>query len=188
MGKFTNEEQRNEIVTVLEQKPEIDKKIEYYKETMLGLDGVMKAIDDRIKKGYKTETFKFLGIPVVKRVNLDGYDKSKLILEKKRAELDLFEKKRYFDMWNDRKKDYDKKYAIWTGEVNENFEKIFAYAKEVSEQNPRLANAIERFGKEENSFHTKMEFYFYIKQEVENAIKHGKFKPKVVHTVSQPQQ
>lgn len=176
MGKYTTEEQRNEIIKILEQKPEIDSKVSYYKETLLGIEGVISAIDKRINKGYTKETFRFLFIPVVKRVHLDDYDKSRLILEKKRAELDLFEKKRYFEMWMDRRRQYETKFAELEKECNQNYEQIYEMAQKVAEYNIRLADVINSYKNESNDIKVKVEFYLYIKQEVENAAKSGRIK------------
>jgi len=178
MRKYRTQEDREEIIKILEQKPEIDKKIKYYKETLLGIDGVMKAIDERISRGYTIETFKFLGISVTKRVMLDEYDKSKLILEKKRAELDLFEKKRYFEMWLDRSKEYDKKFKELEAECNENYERIYSLAEEARKTNLRLNDVMSAYKNDNNDIKIKVEYYLYLRQEVENAIKHGKLNPK----------
>lgn len=178
MRKFTTHEEREEIIAILEQKPEIDKKLAYYKESLLAIDGVMKAIDERVERGYTTEQFTLLFIPIIKRVMLDEYDKSRLILEKKRAELDLFEKKRYFEMWLDRSKKYDEKFEYLKKECEENYDAIFEQAKEVSKSNIRLANTMEAYKNEENDMKIKVEFYLYIKQEVENNMRHNKNRPK----------
>lgn len=179
MRKYRTQEDREEIIKILEQKPEIDKKVKYYKETMLGIDGVMSAIDERIARGYTTEKFKFLGIPVEKRVYLDEYDKSKLILEKKRAELDLWEKKRYFDMWLQRSKDYDKKFAELKAECEANYDSIYAQAEEARKTNLRLNDVMSAYKNENNDIKIKVEYYLYLRQEVENAIKHGKLNQKL---------
>jgi hypothetical protein len=176
MKKFTSIEETTETVKILEQKPEIDTKINYYKETLLGLDGVMKAIDSRIERGYTTESFRFLGISVNKRINLDDYDKAKLILEKKRAELDLFEKKRYFEHWMTRRSEYDKKFEEMKKDCDANYDSVFKLAQEVRTYNLRLNDILNAYVNEKDDAKIKVEFYLYIKQEVENAIKNGKLK------------
>lgn len=174
MKKLTTQEQVEENIKILEQKPEIDTKIAYYKETMLGIDSVMDAIDKRIKRGYIKESFRILFLPVNKRVYLDDYDKARLLLEKKRAGLDLFEKKRYFEMWLERKKQYEEKFAEIEKECNLNYDRVYEMAKEVCKYNMRLKSVFDAYKNENNDIKIKVEFYLYIKQEVENAIKHGR--------------
>jgi hypothetical protein len=136
----------------------------------------MNAIDARVSKGYTVEKFRFLGINVVKRVMLDEYDKSKLVLEKKRAELDLFEKKRYYEMWLGRSQDYDKKFEQLRMECEANYDTVHSYAEQVREYNLRLADAMGKYSNPNNDIRVKVEYYLYIKQEVENAIKAGRIK------------
>lgn len=177
--KHRTKEEREEIISILEQKPEIDKKVSYYKETILGIDGVISAINERIARGYTTEKLKFLGISIEKKVQLDSYDKSKLILEKKRAELDLWEKKRYFEMWLQRSKDYEKKFAELKAECEEKYDSIYAQAEEARKTNLRLNDVMSAYKNENNDVKIKVEFYLYLRQEVENAIKHGKLNQKL---------
>lgn len=176
MKKFTPIEETKETSLLLEQKPEIDNKTSFYKESLLALDGVMKAIDKRIETGYTIEKFKFLGIAIVKRVILDDYDKSKLILEKKRAELDLFEKKRYFEHWMERSVAYDKKFAQLKMECEANFDNIINYAEQARNYNIRLNDVMNAYKNDNDDIKIKVEYYLYLKQEVENAIKFGRIK------------
>lgn len=178
-NKFTTKEQRDEIVQLFEQQPEVDKKVEYYKESLLALDGILSAIETRSSRGYTTESFRFLGFKINKKINLDEYDKSKLLLEKKRMELELFEKKRYFEMWLERKKDYEKKFEELKAECEERYDSILEQAKEVSKTNLRLNDVIGSYKNEGNDMKIKIGFYLYIKQEVENALQFGKAKPKM---------
>lgn len=175
--KFMTPEEREEIVKILEQKPEIDSRVTFYKESLLAIDKIMEAIDERIERGYTTETFRLLGFPVTKKIHLDSYDIGKLSLEKKSAEASLFEKKRYFEMWMDRRKEYDAKFAELKADCDRRFDEIYSQAQEVMKTNPRLSDVMNSYKNENNDIKIKVEFFLYIKQEVENAIRLGKFKP-----------
>lgn len=170
-------EEREEIVQKLGQKPEIDKNISFYKESMLSLDSIINAIGDRVKRGYTTESFRFLGLPITKKIHLDSYDLGKLVLERQRAEFDLFQKKRYFEMWMDRRKEYDAKFAELKADCDSRYDEIYSQAQEVMKTNLRLSDVMNSYKNENNDIKIKVEFFLYIKQEVENAIRLGKFKP-----------
>lgn len=188
MKKFTSKEETKERISILSQKPEIDRKILYFNEVIKGIEGLISSIDSRIKKGYTKEYYRFLGIPFSKKVIIDEYEKSNLIIKKHNADIDLFEKKRYLEMWNERSKTYDEKFSILKSECEINFDRVYELAAQLCDVNVRLSDAMKVYDKNQQDMRVKVEFYLYIKQEVENAAKHGKtFNAPKVSNQPQPQ-
>jgi hypothetical protein len=177
MSKFTKIETTKERIQTLEQKSEIDHKLVYYKEMLFAFENIIKSINERIKRGYETEKYRLFGIiPTVKTRILDSYEKAKLVMERYRAEYEMFEKKNYYEMWLERSKQYDKMFIELSKEADEQFDHVMHYAKEVSKYNIRLAQSMADFKNENNDQKLKVEYYLYLKQEVENAEKAGRIK------------
>jgi hypothetical protein len=147
----------------LQRKTEIDQKVDYYK-------AILKAYD------LKSETLsKKIEVLEIKhnnsKENYDyGYDLSCLIIIKIELDDAIFEKKKFFEMWLSRGKEYDDKFNILSKDCNDNFDEVQNKAKELAEKNVKLKSHIEKFEKEENpSQRLKNEYYLLIKYEVYKA-------------------
>ena len=147
----------------LQRKTEIDQKVDYYK-------AILKAYD------LKSETLsKKIEVLDVKHQNSKenydiGYDLSCLIISKIELDDAIFEKKKFFEMWLSRGKEYDDKFNILSKDCNDNFDEVQNKAKELAEKNAKLKSHIEKFEKEENpSQRLKNEYYLLIKYEVYKA-------------------
>lgn len=177
MKKYTPVQETQKLVELLKQKPEIDEKINYYKGVLKATDTQIKSINTRIERGYTTETFRFLFIPVMKKIVLDEYSIAKLEIEKLEAENKLFYQKQYFENWLSRSRDYEVKMAEITADCNANFDKVMEEAVEVAKSNIRLQSVMNEYPKK-NPDHkderVKIEYYLYCKQEVENSKQYGK--------------
>jgi len=176
MKKFSTIEETTQLVEMLKGKPEIDEKIKYYKGVLIATDTQIKAIDTRIERGYTTETFKFLGVPINKKIMLDEYDIAKLQIEKLDAESKLFYQQQYFENWLKRSQEFEKKTAEITAECNANYDSIVLEAVEVAKSNPRLALVMSEYDKKnpENDQRIRNEYYLFCKKEVENFKQYGK--------------
>jgi len=179
--KYTSIQETEKLVELLKQKPEIDEKINYYKGVLRATDVQVKSIQKRIDRGYTTETFKLLGIPVVKKVVLDEYSIAKLEIEKLDAESKIFYQQQYFENWLSRSRDYEAKIAEIKVDMNANFDKIMEEAAEVAKSNIRLNTTMAEYPKK-NPDHkderVKIQYFLYMKKEVENNKQYGKrFQP-----------
>ncbi len=177
MKKYTTVQETEKLVELLKQKPEIDEKINYYKGVLKATDTQVKSIQKRIDRGYTTETFKLLGIPVVKKVVLDEYSIAKLEIEKLDAESKIFYQQQYFENWLSRSRDYEAKMSEIKVDCNANFDKVMEEAAEVAKTNIRLQTTMNEYPKK-NPDHkderVKIEYYLYCKKEVENNKQYGK--------------
>ena len=170
MKKYETQDEAKETLELLKQKPEIDSKVSYYKNILESTGNLMDSIDELMVRGYKTEKISFI-FPFKKKIILDSYDIAKLQIEKLETSYALEAQKNYFEMWLSRSKEYDKK----TSEVDENWDKVFALAKDVT-YNIRLQSQLQGFDKSKKTRQEIIESYFYFKKEVENAAKAGKLK------------
>jgi hypothetical protein len=175
MRKFTSIDETNQTISILQQKPEIDQKISYYKSVLKSTAELIESIGDRIKLGYTIEKYRILGISIVKRVILDTYDIATLEIEKLESEAKLFAQKNYFEMWLSRSRDYEVKFDEITRECNLNYDKMFEEAYSIKE-NIRLQTTMAKFSNPDNDQRIKNEFYLFLKQEVENAAQYGRRK------------
>jgi hypothetical protein len=157
---------------LLEAKPEIDRKLAFYKGTMLAIEKMFNSIEERIKRGYITETSTFLGIFKVKTKKfLDEYDLGKLEVEKYELEAEVFAKTSFYEQWLKRSKDYEVRFEEITLECNEHFDETLLKAKDIALNfaQIRLGQTIERYEKEDkHDQKTKNEFYLYLRKEVTN--------------------
>ena len=139
----------------LQQKNEIDQKLDYYKSILKAFEELSLSIEEKINALKDLEDAE------------SKYQKSKLIIEKLEAENSLFEKKKFFEMWLKRSNEYDERFAMITKECNDMYDEVFEKAKELSVNNSKLKSFIEKFEKEENPEQKlKNEFYLLIKYEV----------------------
>lgn len=158
-----------ELSTMLEQKPEIDSKVQFYKGVLKAEDGIVKSIDARIEKGYTEEKLNFLGFTISKKIFLDSYDIAKLELEKIKSQNQIEQQKKVFETWLMRTKQYEEKYDAITKDCEANYDSIFEKFKEVAKDNAMLKTQLERYEKEEKTQRLKNEFYLFAKHEVEKS-------------------
>lgn len=136
--------------------PEVKYKVDYYK-------GIMKAESNLIEE---------LG----KAVESDSYSD----LEKARFSIEIIEKKnalssktKVFESYLERKRIYESFLDEKSREVAENFDSLISEAKENIGYNVRFLQAVSQFeSQEEHTIQEKVEFYLYVKQELENNKKH----------------
>lgn len=172
-------EEIDKDVRLLSQKPEIDRKLAFYKGTMLAIEEMFNSIEERIERGYLTEKSLLLGfIPIKTKKILDSYDIGKLRVEKHELEAEVFAKKGFYQQWISRSKEYEVRFEELTLECNTHFLDTFEKAKEVAIKNIRLAQAMDRYEKEGNADQkTRNEFYLFIRKEVTNHFDYGKKAP-----------
>lgn len=138
----------------LSQKDEIDQKVDYYKSLIQTYANLANAIEEKVK----TET--------------DEYTKNKLIIEKLETENRIFSMKGFFEMWLERSRDYDAKFAMITKEVNEKFDETYTQFKEIAKHHLVLKSFVDKYEAEpDKTQRIKNEFYALIKFEVMKATK-----------------
>ena len=172
--KFTPLEEVRQTIETLKDKPEIDNKVKFYKGVLIATDAKVKAIGERIERGYTTETFKFLGVPINKKIMLDTYDVAKLEIEKLDAESQLYYQQQYFENWLKRSREYDIKFGELTKECEQFFDTMHTEASALREHQPRLNQVMAEYKNPNNDNKLKVEYYLYLKQEVENHKQFGK--------------
>ena len=133
----------------LSQKDEIDQKVDYYKSLITTYSNLGTAIENKIL------------------VEADEYTKNKLIIEKLETENRIFSMKGFFEMWLERSRDYDSKFAMITKEVNEKFDETYVKFKEIAQNHIILKSFVDKYEAEpDKSQRIKNEFYALIKFEV----------------------
>jgi hypothetical protein len=153
--KKKNAEEAKMLSLDLQQKTEIDQKVNYYKSILKAFEELNSAIDRKI------------ALLETKEDADSKYQKNKLIIEKLETENATFDKKKFFEMWLKRSKEYDEKFEKITKECEEEFHITLDKAKEISKNNIKLKTYIENFEKQENPEQKlKNEFYLFLKYEV----------------------
>lgn len=153
--KKKNSEEAKMLSLDLQQKTEIDQKVNYYKSILKAFEELNSAIDEKI------------ALLETKGDADSKYQKNKLIIEKLETENATFDKKKFFEMWLKRSKEYDEKFEKITKECEEEFDITLDKAKEISKNNIKLKTYIENFEKQENPEQKlKNEFYLFLKYEV----------------------
>ncbi len=168
---FTPVEETLKLAELLGEKPEIDRKITYFKSILFAIDKKIKSIDTILEnKDYKND-----------------YEASNLEIEKIDAEADLFYKQQYFESWLKRSAEFEKKYEAVTVDCKNNFDAILTAANHLKSQgkNFRLVESMNKYDKElldnkekyENNpseaQRLQNEYYLYLKQEVQNSAQYG---------------
>lgn len=162
---------RDAIMAMLKNEPEVTAKVDYYKGLLKAQVMLIDSIESKINRDREITIMKLFGfIPIVRVQKVSEYEKSKLLIEKIEAENQLYYQKQYFEIWLQRKREYEVYFDKLTAEVNANFDQLYTAAKEVARQNLRLSSAISQYEKSDmkDNQKTKNEFYLYIKQEVRN--------------------
>lgn len=134
---------------------EIEQKVEYYKSIIKAFSELSDNLSKKIEILSKEETIDKI------------IECSKLKIEKLNTDSNIFEKKKFFEMWLKRKSEYDKKFESITKECNEKFDEINKKAEKIAQSNIKFKSVMDRFSKEENvSQKLKNEYYLMLKNEV----------------------
>lgn len=159
-----NSEEATALSLDLQQKEEIDQKVNYYKGIIKAYAELSSAIDKKIESiGEST-------------IPSDIYEKSKLTIEKLEADNSIAEKKKFFEMWLKRSAEYDKKFAIITEECNAKFDEVEAQARAIAEKNIKLKSYMTKYDLEEDKNQKiKNEYYLLLKYEITKITGKGKF-------------
>lgn len=178
-----NSENAQMLALDLQQKEQIDSKINYYKTMLKAYQDLAEVINKKVL---------FIDSIELSQKSLDDvYEKNKLILEKLEIENTIFNKKQFFEMWLKRSADYEQKFAIINAECNEKFDEVEAQAKEIALGNIRLKSYMDKYDKEEHledknkdrgfddflSYRQriKVEYYLLLKYEITKLTGKGKF-------------
>jgi hypothetical protein len=149
-----------QIAELLKLNPEIEVKVEYGKSIIIAKDELVSAIEAKIL----TEK--------------DAYKKAKFKVEHSEITRDIYYHQKFFEHWLLRCKDYEIRYAEITADYAANYEQTVKRAKEIT-SNLRLVSVIDGFESQKNpSEETKVQFFLYCKQEIENFNKLGKLSAK----------
>jgi hypothetical protein len=149
-----------EVLQLLKMKPEIEQNIQYGKKVIEAKHEQLKALKRLIDKG-RTLFF----IPV----GLSDYQKAKYKSEYAEIERELYYKQKFYHQWLTRQNDFNSKYEKMVIDFEENFPSTLEQAKGI-ESNLRLKEAIKNFEliHDELDTNSKVEFFLYIKQEIQN--------------------
>ena len=162
----------NEIIALFKQKPEIDFRINYFREILIALDAMMKGINRKLKVSVKDVYLLFGFIPLFQMAG--KYDRAKLKKEYYDLDLEIYQKKNFYEIWLQRKNEYETKFELMLKEMDAHFDWIIQESLRVSEKNLRLANAMAKYKNENKDVQLKLEYYLYLKQEVENEYSYTK--------------
>lgn len=179
MKKHTLLQDTLHTIEILKDKPNIDQKVSYYKSIVKLTDKLIHSITDKIKSGGYHESIRLFGfIPVVKKIKYTPYEITKLEIERVETEAQLDAQKNYFEMWLTRSAEYEKKFDEVSRDCNNNWDSIMIMAEEVKKTNFRLSQVMEKYSNPDNDVKMKVEYYLYVKKEVENNLesKQKKFK------------
>lgn len=159
-----NAEDAKMISLDLQQKDQIDQKVNYYKSIIKTNADLSEAITKKIEM-------------LEEATDADSiYNKCKLNLELLEIDNTIFEKKKFFEMWLNRSSEYEKKFALITKECEEKFVELEAEARVVAETNAILKSYMTKFDAEENKDQRiKNEYYLLLKYEVGKITKKGQF-------------
>jgi len=162
-----------ELVALMATKPQTEQEIDYYENMLIVSEEIYESIQKRIKVGSIINRSLVLGfIPIKTKHVLDELDISKLKLELQEIKYTVFNQKQYYQSWLDRKKDYDLRMDSVYRECNQNFDEVLEKAKGVT-TNPRLPQVIKDYKNPTNDQELKVQFYLYLKQEINNFEVHG---------------
>lgn len=144
-----NAQNAETLVLNLQQKDEIDQKLNLYKNIIKTYDDLSKAIDNKLL----TEK--------------DEYVKCKLTIEQLETDDKVYSMKQFFEMWLGRSADYNKKFATIIEDCEKNFAEVEAEARLLCDKNLPLKTAMAQFDATENpSQRIKIEYYALLKFEV----------------------
>ena len=163
-----NSENAQALALDLQQKEQIDNKINHYKTMLKAYEDLAEVISKKI--------LHYDSIELSQKTLDDIYQKNKLILEKLEIENTIFNKKQFFEMWLKRSSEYEQKFAMITKECEEKFDETEAEAKELALTNIKLKSYMEKYDKEENKDQRiKNEYYLLLKYEITKIKGKGKF-------------
>jgi hypothetical protein len=140
--------------------PETNDKVEHYKEALRADANLLNKLQSR-----QSSPFVFSVTKCREKIEIVGLKNS------------ILQKQKIYESYLARKKKYEKWLDEMAVEVNVNFKATLEHAKTI-DSNLRLKNSIEHYESREAkpTMHEKVEFYLYLKQEIENNKKHGKKK------------
>jgi len=154
---FTKHQETTQAANLFAEKPLIESREDYYKRVLKTLADALPAIDEKIK------------------VTTDGLEKYKLEREFQNAELDIETTKNFYQHWRGRKNEYDAQYALMQAECTIHFGFVFEEAQKLAPIMPQLQAILKRWDAEKDKEKTpefakqeKMEFYMYLKKNIEN--------------------
>lgn len=163
-----NSENAQALALDLQQKEQIDNKVNHYKTMLKAYEDLAEVISKKI--------LHIESIELSQKTLDDIYEKNKLILEKLEIENTIFNKKQFFEMWLKRSAEYEQKFALITEECNEKFDEVEAEAKEIALTNIKLKSYMEKYDAEENKDQRiKNEYYLLLKYEITKITGKGKF-------------
>ena len=159
---------------LLKSKPEVDRKIIYYKSVLEANEQLLYSIVDTIENGYEKVTIVVLGISITLfKKKLSEYSLAQLKIEEINLLSKIYMNKQYFDMWDERREEYEIKFDEYMRECNENFDTIFKDAQKAAQRNPRLKLAMDNYENKDNDERLRVDYYLYLKQEVANSKLYG---------------
>jgi len=165
--KSTSEESMK-LAQILESKNQTEQKLKHYKDLLVNSQKIHESIQKRIEAGKTSSTSWIFGIiPVFKSSALDDLDIAKLEKELIEIEDTVFNQQQYYEAWMSRKRDNDAVVDEITRECNQNFDEVLEKAKKIT-SNPRLVSELANYKNDDNDQRIKMEFYLFLKQEINN--------------------
>lgn len=161
-------EESLKLAEILKSKDQTEQKLKHYKDLLLNSQKIHESIQKRIEAGKTSSKLWIFGIlPVFKSSVLDDLDIAKLEKELIEIEDTVFNQQQYYEAWMSRKRDNDAKVDEITRECNQNFDEVLEKAKKIT-SNPRLVSELANYKNDNNDQRIKMEFYLFLKQEINN--------------------
>lgn len=169
-------EESRELGAMMASKPQTDQMVDFYKNNLIINEETYESLKLRISVGHTVVKHLVFGlIPIKSKKILDSLGISRLKMEMNDISNTVFNNKQYYQSWLDRKKDYDLRMDGVIRECNDNFEAVLKKAKAVT-TNPQLPQVIKDYKNPNNDQEMKVQFYLYIKLQVNNSEVHGKKK------------
>jgi hypothetical protein len=161
-------DESKEFVALTNAQPQAEQKKKYYRDIMLACEELYNSVQDRLKKGHNISVSFLLGfIPVITLHRFGKLEKSRLKVELHDLENKIYVQQQYYETWHRTTKQYTDRIDEVTRECNQQFDNVLEAAKKIK-SNPRLQQAIANYKNEDNDNTLKIEYYLYLKQEVNN--------------------
>lgn len=169
-----------EVIKQYKEKPDIEFKLKYYEEVIAANEEIIRGLSD--KKNYDFTKYgisfftlkvkKYLGRPELAQIKIQ-------LLEMKER---LYMNKKYLKQWEGRMANWQGRFEEMVKETNEYFDCIIDRAKTELKDNKKVYDIIIGYTNPENVVETKVDFYYFVKNELEKVIRarQGRFDIKFI--------
>ena len=169
-----------EVLKTYREKPDIEFKLKYYEEVIAANEEIIRGLSDKKDYDFVKYGIWFLTLKVKKYLGRPDLALIKIqLLEMKEK---LYMNKKYLKQWEGRLANWQGRFQEMVAETNEYFDCILDRAKDVLKDNKKVYDIITAYSNPENVVETRVDFYYFVKNEVEKVIKarQGRFDIKFI--------